>query len=71
MNKEGPRRGCSGTTDNLMIDKMIIQECHRGKRNLSMAWIDVRKFYDSVDHDWLNEVMQVHRFPIIKNLSAC
>ena len=30
----------------IMIDKMVIQDCHRGKRNLSMAWMDVKKAYD-------------------------
>ena len=28
-----------------------------------MAWIDVRKAYDSVDHHWLNEMFTIHRFP--------
>ena len=27
-----------------------------------MAWIDVKKAYDSVDHGWLNGVI-LHRFP--------
>lgn len=29
-----------------------------------MAWIDVKKAYDSVDHGWLEEMMVLHRFPI-------
>ena len=28
-----------------------------------MAWIDVKKAYDSVDHGWLNAAMKLHRFP--------
>ena len=32
--------------------------------NLSTAWIDVRKAYDSVDHDWLCAMTDVHRLPI-------
>ena len=39
-------------------------DCQRGKRNLSMAWIDVRKAYDSVDHDWLYAMTGVQRLPI-------
>ncbi|PFX28868.1 Retrovirus-related Pol polyprotein from type-1 retrotransposable element R2 [Stylophora pistillata] len=40
-----------------------------------MAWVDVRKAYDSVDHNWLIEMMEVHRVPawigkVIKHLSA-
>ena len=54
---------CRGKSDNLMIDRMVALDCHRGKRNLSMAWVDVKKAYDSVDHNWLLEIMEVHRFP--------
>ena len=80
-NKEEPKKGgtidnyCSGTIDNLLIDRMVTQDCHRGRRNLSMAWINVKKAYDSVNHEWLMEMMQVHRYPewmvgIMNNLST-
>ena len=39
-------------------------DCQGGKRNLSMARIDVRKAYNSVDHDWLCAMTDVHRLPI-------
>ena len=29
---------------------MVCQDAERGKRNLSMAWVDVAKAYDSVGH---------------------
>ena len=62
--QRGAKKGCNGTMDNLLInDKMVTQDCQRGKRNLSMAWVDVTKAYDIVDHDWLCEMMEVHRFP--------
>ena len=35
---------------------MVCEDAQRGKRNLSMAWIDVAKAYDSVDHGWLSEM---------------
>ena len=41
---------------------MVCQDSHRGRRNLSMAWIDVRKAYDSVDHRWLDRMFSLHRF---------
>ena len=49
--QRGARAGCSGTIDNLLIDRMVTLDCHRGKRNLSMACVDVRKAYDPVDLD--------------------
>ena len=74
--QRGVRAGCSGTKDNLLIDKMVTLDCHRGKKNLSMTWVDVRKAYDSVDHTWLAKVMRIHRFPkwlcrTISDLAAC
>ena len=44
-----------------MIDKMVIQDCHRGKWNLSMAWVDVKNEYPLIK--WPNEIMELHRFP--------
>ena len=55
---------CSGTTDNLLIDRTVTLDCHRRKRNLSVAWVDVRKGYDSVAHRWLNEIMLARTFPV-------
>ena len=62
--QRGARGNCSGTVDNLLIDWMVCEDAQRGKRNLSMAWIDVAKAYDSVDHGWLSEMFTLHRFPI-------
>ena len=61
--QRGAKVGCSGTIDNLLIDRMVCEDSWRNKRNLSMAWIDVKKAYNSVDHKWLVEMMAVHRFP--------
>ena len=34
-----------------------------------MAWIDVKKAYDSVDHKWLSTMMAIHKFP--SSIEAC
>jgi len=57
--QRGAKKGCSGTVDNLLIDRPVTLDCQRRRRNLSMAWIDVKKAYDSVDHGWLCEMMVV------------
>jgi len=62
--QRGAKAGYSGTTDNLLIDRTVTLECHRQKRNLSVALVDVRKAYDSVNHGWLNKIMLVHKFPV-------
>ena len=28
-----------------------------------MAWVDLAKACDSIDHEWLDEMMILHRFP--------
>ena len=73
--QRGAKAECSGTTDNLLIDRMVLQDCVLGRRNLSMAWIDMKKAYDSVDHGWLCNAMRLHKFPqwisdTIKNICA-
>ena len=63
--------GCSDTMNNLLIDRMVTEDCNRRKRNLSMTWVDVAKAYDSIDHEWLDEMMILHRFPTwLKNLTS-
>ena len=61
--QRGARAGCSGTVYNLLIDRIVTLDCHRRRRNLSVAWIYVKKAYDSVDHGWLREMMVLHGFP--------
>ena len=73
--QRGAREGCSGKMDNLLIDRMVCQDCQRGRRNLSMAWVDSRNAYDSVDHSWLQEMFVLDRFPkwtrnVVSRLSA-
>ena len=64
---EGEKRGakprCSGTTDNLLVDRMVYHDSRNSRKNVSMAWIDVRKAFDSVSHEWLLEMMFLHKFP--------
>ena len=75
QDQRGAKENCSGTVDNLLIDHMVCQDAERGKRNLSMAWVDVAKAYDSVDYRWLQAMFTIHRFPkwfgtVMKKLAA-
>ena len=55
-----------GSIDNLFIDTAIQEDCINNHKNLSCAWYDVRKAYDSVSHQWLLKCLEIHRVP--KNL---
>lgn len=37
---------------------MVLQDYVRERRNISMAWMDEKKAYNSVDHDWLPNFLQ-------------
>ena len=75
IQQRGAKAKCSGTTDNFMLDRMVTLDCHRHKRNLSVAWIDVRKAFDPVDHGWLSKkILTINGFPtwicrVVDNLS--
>ena len=42
------KRGTYGCKDQLIINKMILEYCTSKKKNLSTAWIDYQKVFDSV-----------------------
>ena len=50
-----------GTKDQLLINKTVLEDCKRRQRNLSMAWIDYRKAFDSVPHSWIIRCMELYK----------
>ena len=40
--QRGPKKGCKGTVDNLLIDRVVTLDFQRRRRNLSLAWVDVK-----------------------------
>jgi len=53
--QEGCHPGNKGCKDQLMISKAIYEECRRRNKNLSIAWIDYQKEFDSVPHSWVEK----------------
>ena len=62
---EEEQKGCIrerlGTKDQLLINKTILEDCKRRQRNLSMAWIDYRKAFDSVPHSWITRCLELYK----------
>ena len=54
-------KGSMGCIDNLLIDKMVLEDASKFKKNLSCVWIDTRKALDSVSYRWLIQVLNLHR----------
>ncbi|KAF2891466.1 hypothetical protein ILUMI_14707, partial [Ignelater luminosus] len=38
---------------------MIAEDCKRQKKDLSIAWIDYKKAYDSVSHNWIIKSLEI------------
>ena len=57
--QKGCRQGSRGTKDQLLIDKTVLKDCKKRHNNLSMAWIDYKKAYNFVPHNWVNECMEL------------
>ena len=60
------QKGCTsetyGTIDQLCINKMIMSDAIKNQRNISTAWIDYKKAFDSIPHDWLIEMLEILKF---------
>ncbi|XP_044760812.1 uncharacterized protein LOC123318260 [Coccinella septempunctata] len=59
------QNGCNkngrGAKELLVIDNAITKQARKRLKNLSMAWIDYRKAFDSVPHTWLLQVLQIYK----------
>jgi hypothetical protein len=42
-----------------MISKAIYEDCRRRNKNLSIAWIDYQKAFDSVPHSWVEKTIEL------------
>ena len=62
------KKGSYGCKDQLLINKMLLENSPSCHRNLSTAWIDYRKAFDSVSHTWILKVPQIYKIsPTIIN----
>ena len=57
----GCKRGSYGCKDQLFINRVIIEYCKDRHRNLSMTWIDHRKAFQNVPHDWLINALRLYK----------
>ena len=50
--QRGGKKDYYGCRDQLMINNAILENCKK-RKNLSTAWIDYKKAFDSVPHSWI------------------
>ena len=63
IDQRGCTTGSMGCVDNLLIDKAVQEDAQFGRKNLSCTWIDVKKAFDSINHNWLKFCLQIHSIP--------
>ena len=62
----GGKKDCYGCKDQLMINNVILENCKKKKKNLSTAWIDYKKAFDSVPHSWILACLRMYKInPIL------
>ena len=66
--QKGCKRGSYGCKDQLLINKMILENCHNRNTNLSITWIDYRKPFDSVPHLWTEKWVKTFKIlPVLRS----
>ena len=59
--QRGGKKHSYGCKDQLMINNAILENCKKRKKNLSTAWIDYKKAFDSVPHSWILKCLQMYK----------
>lgn len=64
------QKGCKGESygckDQFLVNKMILEDRRTRKKNLSTAWIDYKKAFDSVPHSWIMKCMETYKIcPVV------
>ena len=63
LEQAGGKKGSWGCADQLLINKMILEQVRNNRRNLLMMWFDYKKAFDSVPHDWIIKALQLAKVP--------
>ena len=72
----GGKQGVWGTTEQLLINKTIVNDAKQKRRNLITVWLDYKKAFDSIPHNWLIKALHLAKLPIqlinaIETLTQC
>ena len=59
----GAKKGMWGCTDQLLINKVVLDEVRKYRRNLCTIWLDYKKAYDSVPFQWILKALCLAKVP--------
>lgn len=58
--QSGCRMKTKGSKELLVVDYILTKQARKRLRNISVAWVDYRKAFDSIPHSWLLRVLRMH-----------
>ena len=59
--QKGIGKDTRGSKHQLLIDRAVARDSKARQTNLSTAWIDYRKAYDSMPHTWILECLKLYK----------
>ena len=59
----GAKKEMWGCADQLLINKVVLEEAKKYRRNLFTVWLDYRKAYDSIPHPRILETLRLAKIP--------
>lgn len=59
--QKGCYKNSQGCKDQVTIDTVVVKQALNKKRNLSMAYIDYKKAFDSTPHSFLLEILKIYK----------
>ncbi|XP_044766184.1 uncharacterized protein LOC123322306 [Coccinella septempunctata] len=59
--QNGCKNNGKGSKELLIVDRTITRQAKTRKKNISMAWINYQKAYDSVPHSWLIKILKIYK----------
>ena len=66
VEQQGGVKRSYGTKTQLLINRNILADVTKRRKNLHMLYIDYSKAYDSVPHAWIKESLYVYKIcPVI------
>ena len=59
--QKGRKRASYGSEDQLLVKKVIIEDCNTRKKSQTASWVDYRKTFDSVPHSWIIKTLDLYK----------
>ena len=63
MENAGGKKQSWGCAEQLLINKMVLDQVNQQRKNLVMVWFDYRKAFDSVPHSQIIKTLHLAKVP--------